>query len=138
MKKKSYIKFVNVLSYPTKMVWREEYRYERNWLLWNPQQETFAEWMKNRLVVVPAHWVRLKDFDNPYQEKGKYYVTTKWRHYRKPHTIAERRASFDHPEFVRAKRNATNLPDSWDDIPIFHNKSWKDTHKCRKQWMKNL
>lgn len=39
-------------------------------------------------------------------------------------------------DYVRAKRNASNLPDSWDDIfpSRYCATSWKDYSKARKQW----
>lgn len=55
----------------------------------------------------------------------------KW--YRSPRSAAEKRINAD-PEitkYVRAKRRAHNLPDSWDDYPITVTKSWKDRRKTQ-------
>lgn len=133
MKKKSYLKSVDVLSYPTVMVWIEAYSYY-SWFGY-----VNGKWGYNpREIFVPGRWVKRKNFEAGYQEKGNFYITSKYRWYRKPHTMNERRASFNEPETVRPKRRANYLPNSWDDIRTYHDKSWKTTHKCRKQWMKNL
>jgi len=52
-------------------------------------------------------------------------------------TAQERKVSFAHPEFVRAKRNHRNIPDSWYDIMRSNatNRSWKN-NRVRKQWMR--
>jgi len=48
-----------------------------------------------------------------------------WSYYRKYNTTQERRAYFDHPELVRAKRRPSNIPNSYWDGSYCHQKSWK-------------
>jgi hypothetical protein len=44
-----------------------------------------------------------------------------------------------HKPYVRAARNANNLPDAWDDTKfIKRQKSWKHRCKKKKQWMKHI
>jgi hypothetical protein len=60
-------------------------------------------------------------------------------YYKRPKTTQEKRWSYADKEFVRGKRRAPNLPDSWDDFirgDIKTRKSWK-SKKIKKQWMKN-
>ena len=60
--------------------------------------------------------------------------------YRTPKTTQERRWSFAHGKYVRGKRRAHILPNTWDDKPrgdIHNRKCWKNK-KIKKQWMKNL
>ncbi len=59
--------------------------------------------------------------------------------YKRPKTQQERRYSFAYPKrFVRARRNATMLPNAWDDIPRsdIYDRCWKRSKKRRKQWMR--
>lgn len=51
--------------------------------------------------------------------------------YRKIRTTQERRAAYAYPELVRARRNATNLPNAWDDINVKRLKSWKKHRKTQ-------
>jgi len=55
----------------------------------------------------------------------------KYHYYRSPKTTQERRDSCDdeHKDLVRPSRNRSNLPTSWDDINVHHNKTWKDKRK---------
>lgn len=58
------------------------------------------------------------------------------RYYRRPKTRNEKRATFASEDYyveVRAKRNNTNLPDSWDDInrSTWGHRSWKRHRKTR-------
>jgi len=57
---------------------------------------------------------------------------------RKPKTTQERRMYLAHfgQGKMRAKRNFSNLPETWDDICRHHDRSWKNK-KFRKQWEKN-
>ncbi len=55
-------------------------------------------------------------------------------YYRHMKTTHERRWYFAHKEYVRAKRNAANLPNYWDDYPISERqRCWKRTKK-KRQW----
>jgi hypothetical protein len=49
-------------------------------------------------------------------------------------TKQERTMAQRDKEHVRAKRNSTNLPNSWDTQWITIPKSWKDRYKKRCQW----
>ena len=85
-----------------------------------------------------------------YQSKKHRYVfrkdpvpgTGSWRHYgrsfRHPKTTQERRTYCrEDKEFIRAKRNISNLPSSWEDIYRSDNlrrPCWKNKKK-KKQWM---
>jgi hypothetical protein len=63
------------------------------------------------------------------------------RYYRKPRTNQERRENGRRGKWNRAKRNAHNLANAWDDKPLSRghwSKSWKLKTKNRKQWEKNL
>jgi hypothetical protein len=57
--------------------------------------------------------------------KAKKYGANYKHYYRAPKTTQERRMSYAHGEFVRAKRRASNLPNTYDDINIDYQKSWK-------------
>ena len=60
---------------------------------------------------------------------------------RRPHTTQERRRWFAdlerrraHPELkLRARRSASNLPDTWDDFPVaaLTDRSWKRRHEAQ-------
>jgi hypothetical protein len=66
---------------------------------------------------------------------GKVYIRGCYRAIR---TTQERRWYHAHKGYVRGKRSACNLPDSWDDIHhARREKGWKRTKK-RKQWMKGV
>lgn len=56
--------------------------------------------------------------------------------FRHPKTTQERKQHFTNKKFVRAKRNANNLVDAWDDIfrSDTLSRTWKNTKK-KKQWM---
>ena len=58
--------------------------------------------------------------------------------FRKLRTFQERKKSFafDEEYFVkvRSSRNASNLPDSWDDYQYYAQKSWKYQSKRKRQW----
>lgn len=59
--------------------------------------------------------------------------------YKTPRVMNEKRQSFT--KFCRAKRNARNLPNPWDDYlrsDIRSRHSWKKRFKCRKQWEKSM
>lgn len=49
--------------------------------------------------------------------------------YRHPRTHQEKRQAFS--KLVRAKRRATRIPDSLDDIRVHHDKSWKSHRKTK-------
>lgn len=49
-------------------------------------------------------------------------------------TKQERTMAQRDKKYVRAKRNSTNLPNSWDTQWIKIPKSWKDLYKKRCQW----
>ena len=52
-------------------------------------------------------------------------------------TTQERRWALAHVDYVRGKRNFSNLPNNWDDYCYARReKGWKRTKK-RRQWMKN-
>ncbi len=52
-----------------------------------------------------------------------------------PKVTQERRKSFEHPEFIRPKRQNKGLPDPYDDVYIKRPlRNWKRTKK-KKQWM---
>jgi len=55
----------------------------------------------------------------------------KYRGIRRPKTLREKRLSLVEPEFVRAKRNAKNLPDTWDDKNVQLQRSWKKHRKTQ-------
>lgn len=57
--------------------------------------------------------------------------------YRKANTLQERKKYFEYKEFVRAKRNFKNLPNSWSDLyrSDMINDNWKTSKKKKKQWM---
>lgn len=57
-------------------------------------------------------------------------------YYRHPKTTQERRISHVHKGYVRAKRNARHLPNTWDDVHrnYWNRRCWKDCTKKRKQW----
>lgn len=60
----------------------------------------------------------------------------KW--YKRPQTTQERRAFYAYPEYVRGRRHACNLPETWNDAEradIRTRKSWK-SKKIKYQWMK--
>ena len=67
---------------------------------------------------------------NPVPRTGK----KSWNYYRKIKTFQERKESIYSKEYIRAKRNYTNLPNSWDDITRkdFKDRSWKRHRKT--QW----
>lgn len=45
----------------------------------------------------------------------------------------------DHKPCIRAKRNASHLPDGWDDTKFIHwKKSWKHRVRKKKQWMPHI
>lgn len=57
--------------------------------------------------------------------------------YKRPKSTQERKMSYAYKKYVRGKRSASNLPNSWDDIKRSDcrtRKSWKNRFKCRKQW----
>lgn len=59
--------------------------------------------------------------------------------YKRPKSTQERKISFAYEGYIRSKRNAKNLPNSWDDYQRSDRRtrhSWKKRCKCRKQWGK--
>lgn len=59
--------------------------------------------------------------------------------YKTPRVMNEKRQSFT--KYCRAKRNAKNLPNAWDDYlrsDVRHRHSWKKRFKCKKQWAKSM
>ena len=79
-------------------------------------------------------YVRCRFRIDPIPRSGKWH---RYKTYlRNMRTTQERRMSFSHPRYTRAKRNKRNLPDSYDDYyrSDISNKSWKHIKK-RKQWM---
>ena len=50
---------------------------------------------------------------------------------RQPKTTQERRWSYAHGKFVRAKRKSKNLPQAWDDkwVSTMRNRCWKNYRK---------
>lgn len=59
--------------------------------------------------------------------------------YKRPRTTQERKMSLAHKEYVRGKRSAVNLPNTWDDCPRSDRdtrRSWKNK-KIKKQWLKS-
>jgi hypothetical protein len=53
------------------------------------------------------------------------------RWYRHPRTTQERRASFAYKGYIRPSRNFRNLPNTYDDLVICHQKSWKKKRKTQ-------
>lgn len=83
----------------------------------------------------PVHTFRFRIDPVPFIWKNRYCFR-EW--YKFPEVMQEKRASFAYPEFVRGKRKAHALPDSWDDWnrgDVRTRKSWKNK-KIKKQWMK--
>lgn len=138
MKPKTYFKRYDREFHPTKMVWVEEYTYSGyNWI-WSYVNGLPVRRVEPYTRVTPGHWSKRKDYSVTWTQKGRYYLYSKYHYYRRIRTFPERRDALAYPEFVRAKRRSKTLPNPWDDFPVQSVKSWKDTHKCRKQWMKNL
>lgn len=138
MKARKFLKKTYREFHPTKKVWVEERVYEGySWKYGGgPTCPPIKDYYH---YVVAAHWSKRKDYSVSWTEKGRYQVWLNYHYFRPIRTFSERRDSEAYPEFVRPKRNKTNLPSSWDDKLICTNfKSWKESHKCRKQWMKNL
>ena len=80
----------------------------------------------------------------PWRWRDEYTMEMRWAGgHRSIATVSEKRAWYDsidqgvHP---RPRRSPPNLADSWDDISNsrYYATSWKDNHRCRKQWMKTL
>jgi hypothetical protein len=60
-----------------------------------------------------------------------------YRRYRSIKTFQERKwanAWDDEDVKIRSRRNATNLPNNWDDIKGYTHKSWKKQSKRKHQW----
>jgi hypothetical protein len=59
--------------------------------------------------------------------------------FKKPKTTQEARWSLAVPHYVRPRRNALNLPNSYDDIfrSSWRVKTWKNK-KIRRQWQKRV
>lgn len=68
------------------------------------------------------------------------YATLLVRAHYKSASHQERQFASAYPEYVRARRNVTHLPNTYDDIYPSRWKatSWKDKTKHRKQWMHKL
>lgn len=56
------------------------------------------------------------------------------RMFRHPRTTQEKRRNDAEPEFCRAKRRPSNLPDAYDDFFIIVPRSWKRLRR-RHQWV---
>lgn len=85
-----------------------------------------------RMSRIPSYVYRYDPVPYVYRWRG--HRTSVYRH---PKTTQERKLSLAYPEYVRAKRRANNLPDTWDDYTrsdIAIKKSWKKIKK-RRQWM---
>ena len=61
--------------------------------------------------------------------------------YKRPKTTQERKLFYKYEGYVRGRRSAHMLPNSWDDWLRADGRdkfSWKKSFKCRKQWMKHI
>lgn len=101
--------------------WFSFIRKERN-------RESLANWKAKR-EIIDESW----EFWSARRDRYKYYD-----YHRHPQTTQERAfaVDIDHAPFVRGKRSLPNLPDYYDDIPIYihRKKSWKALTKRKRQW----
>lgn len=59
---------------------------------------------------------------------AKSFIEDRW--YRRPRTTNEKRQNQER-KYVRGKRLPKSLPETWDDIPLRLQKSWKKTRKTQ-------
>lgn len=88
----------------------------------------------------PLHYYGFRCDPVPFVSKSGRFKNYFGSYYKRPKTTQERRLSFASPDFVRDKRNFTNLPNVWDDYQrsdIRNRKCWK-RNKVKKQWMKHI
>lgn len=88
------------------------------------------------------HYAKLKEREQfvfrdgpvPYTGCHRY----RGRYYRRPklHRLKVQSEIVEYKEFIKGNERKENLP-TWDDRPRRRSHSWKDSYKCRKQWMKN-
>lgn len=95
----------------------------------------YAEW-RNR---GQGEWVRI----GPSDEDAYYHKYTSLFRNLRHGWFQEKKARIDAIQQgvkVPKRRGKYNILDPWEDYPSsrYKAKSWKDSHKCRKQWMKNL
>lgn len=88
--------------------------------------------MKYKLsFIYIGHLFKFRYDPVPGSGKLKNRVHNYFRHMK---TAQERRWSYSYSKYIRAKRNATNLPNDWDDFPIADKqRGWKRTKK-KRQW----
>jgi len=85
-----------------------------------------------------AHWSYV--FYPTWVESDDWYHCT-LTYLGRPKTHNERRSVGNATEQgvrVRAKRNAHHLASDWDDKWVPSTKSWKKSHRCKKQYLKNI
>lgn len=141
MKFKTYLKKSEYRceQFATKRVWKEETVHEGYRWVYSLRDGVPHRNLEHYRHVWPARWVKRKDYSISWFEASRFYFYPKFKYYRRIHTFAERRDALASPkELIRPARRSKALPNPWDDFPHETVKSWKDTHKCRKQWMKNL
>ena len=114
------------------------------WMSWdNPRRYCYVAYENDVTLITPDRLVGAqRSYNNTRKSRYIYYNSWRkrgWRKGRGVRTTQERKYSEDWDDDgnrirVRAKRNAANIPDCWDDYRCITDRSWKTQSKRRKQW----
>jgi len=95
----------------------------------------------DRLIGLYRKWRQRRTMKNRWSRRNGVKKGS-WGGYRGVRTLQERKwaNAWDDEELapkVRGRRSACNIPDSWDDIQVHSDKSWKTQTKRKHQWKEN-
>jgi hypothetical protein len=111
------------------------YRDELDWF----RRVRFSEYARKREQELRAKRAARYEAREAYWERYKRLTDNKdyYGYYRSIHTTPERRAAAnpEHQPYIRGRRSLRNIPNSYDDIGICREKTWKARAKVRKQYM---